>query len=167
MDRRRSAQLRRTLLRLGKSLPRFADGRIDYTDSKVSPVVTVIVEHGGSMLVMKRSGGVGSHQHKWGAIAGYIDESGSVEGKALQEMEQEAGIGHGVVERIRIGRRYSISDGASGRRLIVYPVLVSLKRKPAVRLNWENTDYRWISPSELGSLDAIPRLEDSVRNAHL
>ncbi len=40
---------------LGESLPRFEDGRINYTTSKTAPVVTVFIGYGNKFLLLKRS----------------------------------------------------------------------------------------------------------------
>ena len=40
---------------LSKTLPRFPDGRIDYSNSDVAPVVTIFVEYGNKILLLRRS----------------------------------------------------------------------------------------------------------------
>ena len=142
-------------------LPRFADGRIDYSDSHRAPVVTCFVRHQGKILLLKRSDRVHTYQGKWNTVAGYLDEPKTIRQKALLEVKEELGITQRFVARVLLGEPYEFYDPEAQRSWIVHPVLLDLKRRPKINLDWEHTDMEWISPDEIPSYDTVPRLEES------
>lgn len=47
-----------------KKLPKFPDGRIDYSNSDIAPVITVFVRYKDKILILKRSDKVRAYQRK-------------------------------------------------------------------------------------------------------
>ena len=55
------------------------------------------------------------------------------------------------------GRPLRVDDGA--RSFLVHPLLFSTTEgMPAVTLNWENDEARWVLPDEVAGFDAVPLL---------
>jgi 8-oxo-dGTP pyrophosphatase MutT (NUDIX family) len=152
-----------TVKRFSK-LPRFPDGRIDYTNAEAAPVITVFVKSGNKVLLLKRSGKVGHYKGKWNAIAGYLDEERPAREKVLEELREEAGIPEKQVKSIGFGEPFANKDKAIKRTWLIHPVLVEV-RDPSIRLDWEHTDYAWIKPQELTNYDHVPSLEKSLASA--
>lgn len=152
---------------LARGLPRFPDGRIDYSDAKVAAVVTVFVRLGERILLLKRSDKVGSYRGKWNTVAGYLDELKPPRLKALEELREELGITEDDIASIKAGDPYEFTDATLGRTWLVNPFLVDLKGEPEITLCWEHTEYKWIRPEELGGFDVVPRLEKSLERALL
>ncbi len=73
-------------------LPKFPDGRIDYSSSDKAPVLTCFVRFEDKILLLKRSDRVGTYRGKWHTVAGYIDEPKPIQQKALEELEEEPDI---------------------------------------------------------------------------
>jgi hypothetical protein len=67
--------------------------------------------------------------------------------KVLEEIQKECGIEESQVSSIRAGKVYECVE--EGRNWIVVPVLVELKDRPDVKLDWEHTEYRWVGLEEL------------------
>ena len=151
---------------LHRRLPRFADGRIDYTDSKVAPVVVVFVEHDDRILLLKRSETVGNYKGEWNAISGYLDRLEPVQRRALDEVKEETGIGKDAISSLRFGRPFKFFDKKTNVRLFIYTAVASLKKKPRVRMNWEHTQFRWVRKSDLAGFDTIHNLMMIFRRAH-
>lgn len=147
-----------------KALPRFPDGRIDYTFSDIAPVLSIFVRFNDDFLLLKRSDKVGNYKGKWNVVAGYLDEPKSVESKTLDEFKEELGIEESMIESISFGKRYEIQDKFLKKSFIVYPVMISLKEKPSIKLDFEHTEFRWIKLSELKDYDTIPDLENSLEH---
>jgi hypothetical protein len=59
--------LMKKLREFSKKLPKFEDGRIDYTNSDSAPGLNVFLEHEGKILIMKRSNKVGAYRKTWEA----------------------------------------------------------------------------------------------------
>jgi len=144
-------------------LPKFPDGRIDYTDSEVAPVMDVFVLHEGKILLLKRSNGVGYYKGMWSAVSGYIDELKPVGEMALKELREELGIERADIGEIKTGRDFRLRDRRIGKTWIICPVLVSLKGRLSIRLNWESAEYRWVRPGELKDFDTFPGLLQSLK----
>ena len=75
-----------------KKLPKFKDGRIDYSNSDTAPVVTVFIKYKDKILLLKRSDKVRTYQGKWNTVAGYLDELKSTQEKAIEEIKEELGV---------------------------------------------------------------------------
>ena len=144
-------------------LPKFPDGRINYTDSKVAAVVSVFLKYRNKILILKRSNKVLAYKGKWSAIGGYLDEPKPVKEKAMEEVAEELGVKGDNIASIVIAKSYESSDRQINRKWIIYPVLMELKKMPDIKMNWENTEYKWINPEELKKFDTIPGLQKSLK----
>lgn len=144
-------------------LPRFPDGRIDYSTSDKAPVLTCFVRFEDKILLLKRSHRVGTYKGKWHTVAGYIDEPKPIQQKALEELEEELHIHKEDVSSFTAGEPYEFSDHGAKKNWVVHPVLVELKNKPEVKLDWEHTEYRWISPDQVDGYDTVPKLNESLK----
>jgi 8-oxo-dGTP pyrophosphatase MutT (NUDIX family) len=127
-------------------------------------VVTCILEHGGKILLFKRSNLVGTYRGLWGGVAGYVEELEDPYDTAVKEIRQEAGIGVDALELVRKGESIEFSDTYDGRRYdwIVYPFLFHIESKELVRVDWEHEEYRWVFPSEVKKFDTVPGLDEVV-----
>lgn len=151
------------LLQEFRHLPRFPDGRIDFSQSEKAPVVTCFVRWQHRILLLKRSAAVRTYQGKWGTVAGYIDEPRPVGEKALQELHEELGITSDQVSAVRVGSPYQFFDSEARKTWVVHPVMVELKEKAGLRLDREHTEYAWIRPQEIADYETVPMLDESLR----
>jgi isopentenyldiphosphate isomerase len=142
-------------------LPKFKDGRINYSKSKIAPVVTAFVKYQSEILLLKRSNKVSTYRGKWNTVAGYLDEVGPVKDKVLEELSQEIGVMENQIKSIKLGKTFNFTDKSINRTWISTPVLVCLKKKPVVKLNEEHTEFRWIKPEDIKKFDIVTKLEKS------
>lgn len=150
---------------LGKTLPRFPDGRIDYTHAKSAPVVVSFVRHKGKILLIKRSDKVAFYKRMWNSVSGYLDDMKPVKEKALEELEEELGIVKKDISSMKEGKTFRVVDKKINREWIIFTVLVELETIPEIRLEQENTRYIWIRPEELQAFDTVPGLEEELKAA--
>lgn len=150
-----------------RKLPKFADGRIDYHTSDTAPVATVFVEYAGRVLLMKRSNKVRTYRRKWNTVAGYLDTLEPLQDKIYEELREEIGLEPEDVESIKVGETYTFKDKEIGLTWITYPVLVTLKRKPEIKLQEEHTQYRWIKPEELKTYEIVPKIDLALKCLNL
>jgi ribose 1,5-bisphosphate isomerase len=120
-----------------------------------TPVVTCFVRNRGEVLLLKRSGSVGSYRGKWGAVAGYV-ENGDPEGSALAEIAEETGLDDAVRLAAR-GDAFAVEDAELGKLWIVHPFVFDAERRDA-RLDWESVASEWVSPTEILRRDVVPGL---------
>ena len=150
---------------LTKGLPRFDDGRINFTGIKKAPVLNVVVCYEGEILIVKRSDKVSAYRGLWNGISGFIDEPKSIEDFALQEISEELSLKKSMVQSVRAAEPYEVSDEGIDRIWVVYPVLAQLKAKPRIVLDWEHTDFAWIKPDQLSQYDFVKDFDISVFKA--
>lgn len=149
----------------GKDLPRLPGGRVDFSSARRLPVLVCFVECEGRLLLLKRSGKVRSYQGKWCAVAGIIDQAKPLEDLVLGELARELGLGVSDVAAIAAGEPYEFADPLLGRSFRIHPVLARLSGKPRIEIDWEHTDFEWITPEQLDQYDTVPMLEESMRRA--
>ena len=53
-------------------------------------------------------------------------------------------------------------SAAINKKWIVTPVLVELKDKPEIKLDWEHTEFEWIKPEEMKNYDTVVSLDKSL-----
>jgi translation initiation factor 2B subunit (eIF-2B alpha/beta/delta family) len=120
-----------------------------------TPVVTCFLRHRGEVLLLRRSGKVGSYRGKWGGVAGHV-ENDDPDQSALHEIAEETGLG-GAVRQAARGEPFAVEDPDLGKRWIVHPYLFDAEGRDA-RLDWESVEGEWVSPTEILRRDAVPRL---------
>ena len=145
-------------------LPRFPDGRINYTGTKKAPVLNCVVQYGEKVLLLKRSDKVANYKGIWNFVAGFIDEPRPIREKALEEVTEELGITEGDVSSTKTVEPYEIFDPTAQKTWIVYPALVVLNKQPKIKLDWEHSDYAWISPDELNKYQVVYKLEETLKH---
>ena len=69
----------------------------------------------------------------------------------------------GVIRFIEVKDSYKLKDSKINKTWIVHPVLVELKEKPEIKLDWEHTEFRWIKPEELNNYDFVTDLDKTVK----
>ena len=149
-----------------EKLPRFPDGRINYTKSNTAPVIIIFVKVGEEFLLLRRSKKVLAYQGKWSGRAGFLDDQKPIRDKVLEELVDELGIDEKklkeLITKIKISEYYEFRDEQTNRIWIKNPVLVELKEKPEVRINWEHDAFCWIRKNELSKFDIVVDLEHAL-----
>lgn len=151
------------LCEFSEKLPKFSDGRIDYSISDKAPVLTCFVKFENKILLLKRSDKVRAYQGLWNSVAGYLDEFRPLEEKALEELREELGITADIIKQTKLGQPYELIDDKAKKIWVIFPVLVELNKEPDIKLDWEHTDYKWIDPVDLKSFDIVPDLDKTLR----
>ncbi|MFH1126237.1 MAG: NUDIX domain-containing protein [Candidatus Altiarchaeota archaeon] len=146
-------------------LPKFPDGRIDYSKSDSAAILTIFVRYGGELLLLKRSHKVWTYKGKWNTVAGYFDELCPARENVLEELREEIGLGEDSISSMHFGEVYAFYDVSYNVNWIVQPVMVDLKKKPDIKLDWEHTEYRWVKRGDLKKFDVVFNLEKSLENA--
>lgn len=153
--------LEKVLQEFSEKLPKFSDGRIDYSSSGKAPVLTCFVKYEDKILLLRRSDKVRTYRGLWNTVAGYLDELRPLKEKAQEELREELGITVDMIEKIKLGEPYEFSDKNINKTWIIFPVLVELSREPVIILDWEHTEYQWIDSIDLKKFDIVPNLEET------
>lgn len=123
-------------------------------------VVTSFLRSDLGILLLRRSPKVGTYQGRWAGVSGYLEPSENPLQRAETEIEEELGLNSSNVSLVRPGEELRALDEEKETVWIVHPFLFET-RVPNPRLDWEHSEYKWISPDELQSHATVPKLMEA------
>ena len=127
-------------------------------------MVTCFLRRGGRVLVLKRSQRVGTHKGLWAGVSGYVERGEQPRETALKELREEVSARIGQIRLVREAPPLTFEDPPTGRVWTVHPFLFD-DLGVDVRTDWEHTESRWVAPEELGSLETVPCLKETLTAA--
>jgi NADH pyrophosphatase NudC (nudix superfamily) len=98
----REAELNKWLRDAATKFGTFTDGRVNYTDADIAPIVMYTVRFGDEMLLVKRSYGLADAEGYWSTVNGFIDEVKPVKAQVKQEIREVLGL-HVSDMQVRVG----------------------------------------------------------------
>ena len=127
-------------------------------------VVSCFLESDGRILLLRRSGRVGTYQGRWAAISGSIERT--ADEQALTEIAEETGLGGRDIELIRRGQPLEVRDEKLGIRWLVHPYLFRVKEREQVSIDWEHEEARWLDPKEIDNYPTVPSLKEALARVY-
>ncbi len=122
-------------------------------------IVTSFLINSEEILLLKRSEKVKSMKNLWAGISGIIEDNEKPIKRAKIEILEEVGIEESDITLMKEGNKILIeSPQYVNHQWEVYPFLFSCSNKE-IKLNWENSDSRWISINELNNFTTVPSLD--------
>ena len=122
-------------------------------------IVTSFLKNSEEILLLKRSEKVKSMKNLWAGISGIIEGDEEPLARAKIEVFEEVGIEKSDISLLKQGKVIVIeSPQYANHQWEVYPFLFSTKNRE-IKLNWENSDSRWISIDELKNFSTVPSLD--------
>jgi len=122
-------------------------------------IVTSFLRNSEKILLLKRSEKVKSMKNLWAGISGIIEDSEKPIKRAKIEILEEVGIEELDITLMKEGNKILIeSPQYVNHQWEVYPFLFSCSNKE-IKLNWENSDSRWIRINELNNFTTVPSLD--------
>jgi len=122
-------------------------------------IVTSFLRDSEKILLLKRSEKVKSMKNLWAGISGIIEDNEKPIKRAKIEILEEVGIEESDITLMKEGNKILIeSPQYVNHQWEVYPFLFSCSNKE-IKLNWENSDSRWISINELNNFTTVPSLD--------
>ena len=95
----------------------------------------------------------------WAGISGIIEGKEDPLYRAKKEIHEETSITENQITLIRAASQMRTdSPQYENHEWLIFPFLFSVK-EPKIRLNWENSEYQWITPEELLKFQTVPSLE--------
>ncbi len=120
---------------------------------------------GDEILILRRSGRVGTYQGCWAGVSGYLEGDDPL-ARALVEITEETGLSAGDVTLVRAGEPLPVDDRARGLRWVVHPFLFDVTTEKPPTLDWESTEARWIAPADLIQYDTVPLLKEALERVY-
>ena len=122
-------------------------------------IVTSFLKNSEKILLLKRSEKVKTMKNLWAGISGIIEGDEKPLVRAEIEVFEEVGIDKSNIRVLKQGEVIFIeSPQYENHQWEVYPFLFSTKKRE-IRLNWENSDSKWIDIEELKNFSTVPSLD--------
>ena len=122
-------------------------------------IVTSFIKNDDKILILKRSDKVKSMKCLWAGISGIIENNETPLTRAKIEIFEEAGIREEQIELLKAVQQIKISAPQyKNHEWNIFPFLFKAKN-PEIKLNWENSEFKWIEPNEVKNYKTVPDLE--------
>ena len=132
--------------------------------TRATKIVTCFLKSGDKILILKRSDKVKSMKSLWAGISGIIENNESPLERTKIEIFEELGIDASQIKLLKESTKMRIiSPQYENHEWEVYPFLFSVEN-PKIKLNWENSDYKWVKAEEISNYETVPSLEKVLSN---
>jgi len=122
-------------------------------------VVTSFLNYNNKILILKRSEKVRTMKGLWSGISGIIENNEIPISRAKIEIFEEVGISEKHVTLIKSTKEFTIeSPQYKNQQWIIFPFFFTTDTN-SIKLNWENSDFRWIEVGQLKEFNTVPSLE--------
>ena len=123
-------------------------------------IVTSFIKNGDRILILKRSDKVKSMKCLWAGVSGIIEKNDTTPlARAKTEILEETGISEEEIKLLKANERIKIEAAQyKNHEWNIFPFLFSTKNSK-IKLNWENSEFKWIEPNDVKNYDTVPELE--------
>ena len=127
-------------------------------------IVTSFIKNKNKLLILKRSDKVRSMKGLWSGVSGIIEKDETPINRAKIEIFEEIGIVEDKIILVKSIEKIEISSPQyKNHEWIVFPFLFETKQAE-IKLNWENSEYKWINVNELKNYETVPSLDKILFN---
>ena len=122
-------------------------------------IVTSFLAHNDKILVLKRSQQVRTMKGLWSGVSGIIENNETPIKRAKIEIFEEVGIKEQNIKLIKSGSEVFVeSPQYKNHQWVISPFLFQTEISD-IKLNWENSEFRWIHVNELKEFNTVPSLK--------
>ena len=131
---------------------------------RATKIVTSFIQDEQKLLILRRSNKVKTMKGLWAGISGIIEKNETPLTRAKIEIYEEAGISEDKIKLIKKADKLRIhSPQYENHEWEIFPFLFEAKN-PDIKLNWENSEYKWITRDELKNYNTVPSHEKVLQN---
>ncbi|MES2215878.1 MAG: NUDIX domain-containing protein [Patescibacteria group bacterium] len=134
-------------------------GQVDFTHIRWAPVINCILQYRNKILLIQRSEKMRLYPGYWNGVSGFLDDDKDLEEKVYEELREELGLSKKNILDIKLGRIFDQDERKYKKTWIVHPVLVKVNADK-VRLDWESSNYQWVTPKDARKLKLLPGFEN-------
>ena len=123
-------------------------------------IVTSFIKNGDRILILKRSDKVKTMKCLWAGVSGIIEKNDTTPlARAKIEILEETGINETQIELLKVTQQIKISSTQyKNHEWNIFPFLFTTKNLE-IKLNWENSEFKWIEPNKIKNYETVPELE--------
>ena len=123
-------------------------------------IVTSFLTNNNKILILKRSDKVKSMKGLWSGVSGLIENSELPLDRAKIEIFEEVGLQENDLTLLKEAESVTVSSPQyRNHQWEIYPFLFETKNGK-IKLNWENSDFKWVERIELKEYQTVPNLEE-------
>ena len=123
-------------------------------------IVTSFLTNKNKILILKRSDKVKSMKGLWSGVSGLIENNELPLDRAKIEIFEEVGLQENDITLLKEAKNVTISSPQyRNHQWEISPFLFETKNEK-IKLNWENSDFKWIERTELKEYQTVPNLEE-------
>lgn len=127
-------------------------------------IVTSFIQNDQKLLILRRSNKVKTMKGLWAGISGIIEKNETPLTRAKIEIHEEVGISEDKIKFVKSAEKLRVnSPQYENHEWEIFPFLFEAKN-PDIKLNWENSEYTWITIDELKNYNTVPNLEKVLQN---
>ena len=127
-------------------------------------IVTSFIKNKNKLLILKRSDKVRSMKGLWSGVSGIIEKGEIPINRAKIEIFEEIGIIEDKITLVKSIEKMKISSPQyENHEWEIFSFLFETK-ETKIKLNWENSDFKWINKNELKNYQTVPSLDKILFN---
>jgi 8-oxo-dGTP pyrophosphatase MutT (NUDIX family) len=127
-------------------------------------IVTSFIKNKNKLLILKRSDKVRSMKGLWSGVSGIIEKGETPINRAKIEIFEEIGIIEDKITLVKsIEKMKILSPQYENHEWEIFSFLFETK-ETKIKLNWENSDFKWINKNELKNYQTVPSLDKILFN---
>ena len=134
-------------------------------DLNYTNIVTSFLKNENQILILNRSDKVNSMRNLWAGISGIIEKDDlSPLSRAEIEIFEETGIRKEQINLLKESQQMKIiSTQYKNHVWNIFPFLFKVEN-PEIKLNWENSEFEWVKPSNIVNYKTVPSLDKILFN---
>ncbi len=122
-------------------------------------IVTSFIKDNDKFLLLKRSDTVKTMKGLWAGVSGIIENDEEPLRRAKIEIFEELGIPEENIKFLKSASEMKVnSPQYENHEWEIFPFLFEAKN-PIIKLNWENSEYKWITVDEIKNYNTVPSIE--------
>ena len=127
-------------------------------------IVTSFITNNDKFLLLKRSEKVKSMKGLWAGVSGIIEKNETPLERAKIEIFEEVGIEESDINLLKSADLIRIeSPQYKNHEWEIFPFWFETTNTE-IKLNWENSEFKWINVNELSNYETVPSLEKVLAN---
>ena len=127
-------------------------------------IVTSFIKNKNKLLILKRSDKVRSMKRLWSGVSGIIEKGETPINRAKIEIFEEIGIIEDKITLVKsIEKMKILSPQYENHEWEIFSFLFETK-ETKIKLNWENSEFKWINKNELKNYQTVPNLDKILFN---
>ena len=127
-------------------------------------IVTSFIKNSNKILILKRSDKVRTMRGLWSGVSGIIENNEEPINRAKIEIFEEIGIRKDKISLTNSVEKIKISSPQyEDHEWEVFSFLFETK-ETKIKLNWENSEFKWIEPTQLINYKTVPDLDKILSN---